>query len=103
MSIEVRVIIDDNATIVGATTTDLQGNVTVENPAFLIPDEHGVPNFIPALRAMGVDDSETEIYITKDKLKFGKAFLADKQIAQMYKQQMGYVALELPEESKLIL
>lgn len=101
--IDVRIVLDDNATLVGAASFDFEGNVTLENPAFLIPNEQGGVNFIPALMAMGIDESETEIFITKDKLKFGKSFLADPQIANAYKQTMGYSVHDLPETKQLIL
>lgn len=101
--LDIRIVIDDQATIVGSAKIDFNGTVTLENPAFLMPDENGQVAFIPALRAMGIDESETEIVITKEKLKFGKSFLADPSIAQAYKQQMGYTVIELPEQSKLIL
>lgn len=101
--LDIRIVLDDTSTIIGAATVSLNGDVTLENPAFLIPDERGQVGFIPALLAMGIDESETEIFITKDKLKFGKSFLASKEMAQAYAQTMGYSNIELPAEKKLIL
>lgn len=101
--LDIRIVLDDNATIIGVATVGLNGDVTLENPAFLIPTETGEVHFIPALQAMGIDESETEIFLTKDKLKFGKAFVADPRMASQYKSAMGYTVLELPEDKKLIL
>ena len=101
--LDIRIVFDDNATIIGNAAFSMNGDVTLTDPAFLIPDESGAVHFIPALQAMGVAQHETEIFITKDKLKFGKSFEADPRIANQYKMQFGYAVLELPEEKKLIL
>lgn len=101
--LDIRIVLDDTATIIGVAKVGLNGDVTLENPAFLIPTETGEVQFIPALQAMGIDESETEIFLTKDKLKFGKAFVADPRMASQYKSAMGYTVLELPEDKKLIL
>lgn len=101
--LDIRIVIDDTTTIIGCATFDLQGNVTIEQPAFMIPDEHGRVQFIPTLPSMGISEEETTLEIAKSSLKFGKAFKADAQIAQLYKQSMGITVIEVPATKQLIL
>lgn len=101
--LDVRIVVDDQATIIGIASFDDLGTVTLLDPAFIVPDQGNKAQFIPVLLAMGIHPDEDRITITADKLKFGKAFKPLDEVKNAYLKDFGYTVLDLPEEKKLIL
>lgn len=98
----VKMIFDTAGTIVGEVIENVSdSNFAVKNPVYVVPTEEGF-SLIPALVAMGVDDSEDEMLFTKSEIKYGKCYTPNEMIVKNYQDMFKDVKLELPD-TQLIL
>lgn len=91
----------DSSQIIGNVLSETDTTITLQDPCYLMATQQGT-QLIPFLAMAGVDDSETEVEISKSDLRFAKLYTPLEDVANGWKDTFNIPFIETPSNKILL-